>query len=200
MYALRKLGGPASRKLIWVTLLTPVLLASLGIVPVARFERERIAITIRADSIEVDGLYIYRNPLPVPWTQGLSVPFVENASQRAPATVGAALVDPDTGVELRELPVLWILGVPRLEVPLPPNGYAHVRVRFSQMATAGVATYLLTTTTPWGQPLKHGEYLLHSEGVRIHASNYALNGPAVGSFVRQEFLPVKDWTISWSPL
>ena len=191
---------PPSSTLLWLALLTPVMLGSSGVIPVARFERERIAITVRSNSIGVDGLYVYRNPLPLPWTQGLAVPFAQSAAQMPPAMVDAALVDPATGDELRELPVRWIFGVPRLDVPLPPGGYAHVRVRFTQMATSGIATYLLTTTAPWGRPLEHGEYLLYPDGVRIHASNYRLNGVAGSSFTRENFQPDQDWTFRWMPL
>lgn len=195
------LPHPRSSTLLWLALLTPVVLASTGVVPVARFERERIAITVRSDSIVVDGLYIYHNPLPLPWTQGLSVPFAVSEAQMPPATVHAALVDPVTGDELRELPVRWMLGVPRLEVPLPAAGYAHVRVRFSQRATAEIATYLLTTTAPWGRPLERGEYLLYPEGVHVQASNYVLKNGAVGkSFMREKFQPDQDWTFRWRTL
>jgi hypothetical protein len=189
---------PRPGTLLWVGLLTPVFLASAGIVPVARFERERIEITVHPRSIAVDGLYIYRNPLPLPWSQGLSVPFAVNDTQMPPATVGATMLDPATGAELRELTVRWIFGVPRLEVPLPAGGDAHVRIRFSQRATGGTATYLLTTTAPWGRPLERGDYLLHAEGVRIFASNYALEGTTGGSFVRERFMPERDWTFRWS--
>lgn len=181
-----------------LAVLTVIFLAAAGVIPVARFERERIAITVRAHSIGVDGLYIYRNPLPLPWMQGLTVPYVENATQLPPATLEAMLVDPATGAELRELPVRWILGAPRLDVPLPAAGEAHLRVRFSQMATAGSATYLLTTTAPWGHPLERGEYRLRPDGVRIHASNYQLEDG--GTFTREHFMPAHDWTFHWSPL
>lgn len=178
-------------------MLAPVLLTSLGVVPVARFERERIDIRVRSDSIDVDGLYVYRNTLPLPWVQGLSVPFAESESQMPPATVEAALVDPATGGELRELPVRWILGLPRLEVPLPAGGVAHVRIRFSQRAAAEKATYLLTTTAPWGRPLERGEYVLHPEGVRIVANNLAPAGGTETSVVRERFMPDRDWTFHW---
>ncbi|MGC4117068.1 MAG: hypothetical protein QM765_21405 [Myxococcales bacterium] len=161
-----------------------------GLVPAARFARERIVVRVRPCEIEVDGLYVYENPLPVPWTQGLSVPFPADRRQPRPAAVRASLVSP--GAE-RALPVLWASG-PRFDVPLPASGEATVRVRFTQRAPDRHGTYLLTTTRPWGRPLDRGEYVVIPEGVRIAHQSLGEGLAAV----RERFFPDADWTFEWT--
>lgn len=40
-------------------------LTSAGIVPLARFEAERIDLLLHARHVEVEGTYVYRNPFPI---------------------------------------------------------------------------------------------------------------------------------------
>lgn len=57
---------------------------ALGLVPLARFTRERIELEVRPGALVVDGRYVYENPLPLPVTQGLDVPFfTDDALRRA---------------------------------------------------------------------------------------------------------------------
>lgn len=197
-------GGRCSRSLwqILVILVAAACLAALvlegaGIVPVVRFTRERIEIRVRPEAFEVDGTYVYSNPLPIPWTRGLRVPFHVDGDQRAPATVAVTEVRADGGVDRRGIPVRWLGGEPRFTVGVPASGSTTVRVRFVQTAPYGTGTYLLTTTRPWGRPLDRADYLLRTDGVRITGSNYPLDGPDGLSFSREEFMPERDWTFTW---
>jgi hypothetical protein len=164
----------------------PLALAFAGVVPALRFVRERIDITVTACRIDVDGLYVYRNPWPVAWSQGLRVPFPFSPHQLLPSSVD--VVDGRTGDPLR---VLWIGGEPRFSVEVPAHGESFVRVRFSQRVLQGRAAYLLTTTRPWGRPLDHGEYALHARGVSMVDSSFPL------SFARRSFMPAADWHFAW---
>jgi len=180
-------------------ILVPVALSLAGIIPTARFTRERIEITVHSDSIDVDGLYDYANPLPFPWSQGLSVPFPTDALHPPPATVEVREVDLATGKDARALAVLWFGGEPHFSIPLLAFGVKHVRVRFTQYSPARSATYLLTTTRPWGRALEQGEYVLRPRGVRIIASNYLLDGQGGLGFTRRHFMPDRDWRFTWAP-
>lgn len=134
-----------------------------GVIPAVRFVRERIELTVRPRSLEVNGLYVYANPLPILLAQGLTIPFPTDATQLAPATIAVTEVDPATGTDLRPIPVLWFLNERSFTIRVPAAGETWVRVRFTQRATAGTATYLLTTTKPWGRPLERGLYVLRPE-------------------------------------
>jgi len=183
--------------LVGVGILVPAALAIAGIIPAFRFTRERIEITVHSDSITVDGLYVYTNPLPFPWSQGLRVPFPTDALHPAPATIEVREVDPATGKDSTALAVLWFGRTPHFNVRAPAFGAEHVRVRFTQYSLTRSATYLLTTTRPWGRPLEQGEYVLRPRGVRIVASNYPLEGQACLCFTRQNFMPDRDWSFTW---
>lgn len=160
-----------------------------GVLPVVRFSGEYIAITVRPEAVDVDGLYIYSNPWPFPWVQGLQIPFPVDAEHPVPATVRAW----ETGAgPSREIRVLWLNGAPHFSILVPAHGSRHVRVSYTQWARNRSATYLLTTTRPWGRPLEWGEYRLIPQGVEIARSNY----PA--QFRRLDFLPQQDWFFEWS--
>ncbi len=168
-----------------------------GLVPAARFTRERIDITVRPSAVEVCGLYVYENPWPFPVTQGLAYPFPVDDSHPAPVSIQVTEADPADGSDLRVVPTFRLGGTPRYSIRIRPGGVAHVRVRYVQPAYVPSATYLLTTTQPWGRPLEHGEYVLNPMGVRILESSYPLDGPEPHSFVRRDFMPDKDWRFSW---
>ena len=178
-------------------LLSMSVLICAGLIPVAHFTGERIGITVRNEAIDVDGLYSYENPWPIPVSQGLSIPFPESTTRLPPATMAVEEVDLGTGRALRELPVYWVVGKPRFAVRISAFGSIHVRVRFTQRAATGSATYLLTTTQPWGLPLQRGEYILRPLDVRITGSNYSLDGQGHLSFVRERFMPEKEWSFTW---
>jgi hypothetical protein len=175
-----------------------VALERLGVTSIIRFDRERIEVTVRPDRIEVSGVYVYANPLPIPWTRSMKTPFFTDEGQEAPVAVEVTELDPQTGRECGSLPVCWLLGEPRFTVRVPAHGETHVRVRFAQRVTHERATYLLTTTRPWGRPLTRGEYVVDPRSVCITESSYPLDGADGLSFVKESFMPEKDWTLRWT--
>ena len=183
--------------LVAAAILTPLILRLAGIVPAVRFTRERIAVTVHADYIEVDGLYVYTNPLPFPLPQGLRVPFPTDALHPAPASVEVTEVEPLSQKDSEPIAVRWVWGEPYFSIRVPAFGAKHVRVRFTQYSPQMSATYLLTTTQPWGKPLDQGEYVLRPRGVRIVTSNYPLDGQGCLCFTRRRFMPDRDWRFTW---
>ncbi|MBI5883749.1 MAG: hypothetical protein HZB91_11670 [Elusimicrobia bacterium] len=173
-------------------------LLAFGILPTVRFTRERIEVTVRPSSIEVDGLYVYENPWPVPVTQGLKYPILSDDLHPLPDSVLVTEADPATGEDIRIIPTLKLGRTPYYSVRLPAKGIRHIRVRYSQQARETRGAYLLTTTQPWRRPLERGEYLLKPVGVRVTSSSYPLDGPEAFSFVKQSFMPDKEWEFSWT--
>lgn len=187
----------------YLLLILPALLAAgfavlaLGIVPALRFTRERIDIAVRSSSIEVTGLYVYRNPWPISMKQRLFYPFPVDGSHPAPSWVQVTQVDPRTSADLGEIPTDWRRGTPRFSVSAPAGGEVHVRVMYQQSSTIPSASYILLTTKLWKRPLEFGEYYLWPQGVRITRSSYPLDGAAPLSFVRRDFMPDQDWRFTW---
>jgi hypothetical protein len=175
----------------------PLAMMSAGMMPAVRFTRERIEVTVHPETIAVNGLYTYANPWPIPMSQGLSVPFPVDPSHPAPATVTVTEVDPRSGEDTRSIPAYWVGVEPYFSIRIPARGTMYVRVRYTQWTTAESATYILTTTRPWGKPLEQGEYLLQPRGVDITRSNYPLTGADRLSFVREQFMPDQDWRFTW---
>jgi len=194
---MRAAPGVHPTTLVAAGILTPLILWSAGIVPAVRFTRERIEVTVHADSIDVDGLYIYTNPLPIPLSQGLRVPFPTDAAHPAPATVEVREVDPLNQKDSEPIDVRWVWGEPHFSIRVPAFGAKQVRVRYTQYSPTMSATYLLTTTQPWGRPLEQGEYILRPRGVRITTSNYPLDGQGCLCFTRRRFMPDRDWRFTW---
>ncbi|MFA6318381.1 MAG: hypothetical protein WC943_13305 [Elusimicrobiota bacterium] len=169
----------------------------LGSVPLVRFTRERIEVTVRPASIEVDGLYIYENPWPVAVTQGLKYPILSDDRHPLPDSIEVTDTDPATGRDLGPILTLKLGRTPYYSVRVPAKGVRHIRVRYTQEAEDSAGAYLLTTTKPWRRPLEKGEYLLKPQGVAITSSSYPLDGREPFSFVRRHFMPDKEWEFTW---
>ena len=185
----------------WLTaavflLLMPLALGASGVVPVARFAAEQIDIAVEPHAIEVTGYYVYRNPLPFDWRQGLTVPFPEHPGQARPAEVELDTLTGACNGAAAPVPSVWLGGQPYLQINIPAQGSTCLRVRFRQYVAGNSATYLLLTTRPWLRPLEAGKYTLYPAGVRITGCNYALAGDPP-SFARTDFFPAADWTFSW---
>ncbi len=166
-----------------------------GWVPIARFTRERIDIRVAPGAINVEGRYFYRNPLPFPIVQGLSIPV-----PGAPEFAGAAKVSATDESHAVALPVAMIAGTPRLQIRLAAFEEICVRVRYEQYASANRGRYILTTTRAWGRPLERGVYTLRADDAEITGSNYTLVAADPGfMFERHQFMPAMDWQFSWRP-
>jgi hypothetical protein len=166
-----------------------------GFVPIVRFVRERIDITLAPDEIRVTGRYVYRNPWPLPVTQGLTVPLPVDADHPVPTELIVTRLTPAP----EALPIRILLGQVAFELRCGPQEEIQVAVSYRQHAPTREGRYLLTTTGPWRRPLEHAVYALHGEGVRLTASNYELSRGAGGEweFERTRFMPVMDWRFSW---
>jgi hypothetical protein len=167
----------------------------LGLVPVARFVRERIDIAVYPGEVRVVGRYVYRNPWPFPVVQGLSIPLPTDESHPVPTELTATREIPSDG----PIPLRKILGRIGFELPLGPHEEAQVIVRYRQDAPAGDARYLLTTTRPWGRPLEQAVYAMTLHDVRLVRSNYPLraDGSGILGFERTDFMPPEDWQFQW---
>lgn len=194
---LPSLKRPRFTELLLLAIAAMITLVFAGLIPAVRFSRERIEVTVRPEAIDVNGLYVYTNPLPIPWVQGLRIPFAADAYQSEPATVQVSEED-ESGAELRPIAVYWLSRGPHFDLRVPARGAARVRVRFTQYCRGGAGAYLLTTTRPWRQPLEHGEYRLRPSGVRITGSNYALEAAPTLRFARERFMPEKEWKFTWA--
>ncbi len=163
--------------------------------PVARFEREKITISVHPDHILVDGVYFYRNPFPFPIVQGLSIPLSADETHPTPVDLQVEEISPRPHVI--SLRYLW--GRPRFDLTLLQNESVCLHVHYYQQAPTSDARYILTTTQPWLRPLQVGEYVLIPRGIKLLHSNYPLADTLGGAaqFQKQQFMPQQDWLFSW---
>jgi hypothetical protein len=185
-----------ARLTFFAAMLVPLACVS-GLVPLARFDSERITIHVFPEHVTVDGLYYYRNPYPFEILQGMSIPFPTDERHPTPTELRVEEVWPDA----REIPFRTLMGRPRFDLPLPAFTTICVRVHYYQRALGGDAQYILTTTQPWLLPLREGEYRLVSNGVTALRSNYPLTPTNEGTaiFRRTRFMPRQNWSFSWQP-
>ena len=155
-----------------------------GALALARFTSEAIIIDLLADRIQVDGTYVYENPLPFTIRQGMTVPLPPGNEA--------------IGLELKRdghvLPLRYILGAYRFELPLRAHEKVLVHLRYEQYTPSHSATYLLTTTAPWHRPIDHGLYRIRTRGYRVVRSSYTLTN---GAFERWRVMPPADWSFAW---
>lgn len=166
-----------------------------GLVPIVRFERERIDVALYPTEVQVVGWYVYRNPWPVSVSQGLAVPLPVDAGHPMPTELIVARGGPGAS----PLPVRSFLGRHTFEVRFQPGEELEVMVRYRQFAPRADARYLLTTTQPWRRPLEHGRYTLTLHDTELLTSNYALHRETATlyTFERTRFLPEADWRFAW---
>ena len=168
-----------------------------GLVPTVRFVRERIDVTLAPDEVRVHGVYVYRNPWPVPVVQGLAVPLPVDREHPMPTEVAALRL-----TQQREpLPVRTVLGAIGVELRFGPFEEVQVSVDYRQHAPTHEGRYLLTTTRSWRRALVAATYTLATKGVRLRRSSYPLERTATGwAFERRDFMPPDDWRFAWEPL
>ena len=186
----------ASKTLICGSLLLWVLALpfAAGIYPVVSFTEEQIDVVVYPDHVEVSGRYVYRNRFPFAVVQGLSIPLPVDEDQPLPIFVAAWH---GTGEE--PIPLRYVLGRHRFELRFAAGEEIHLRVDYRQQAPSGTARYILTTTRPWRRPLRRGVYRAFAKGVTLTSSSYPLEADSDGasSFVREDFMPSRDWRLSW---
>lgn len=176
--------------------------------PALDFASERIQITLGRGFFHVEGHYFYHNRARVSRTQNLSVPLPVQTGSSALVEPLVRLVD-DQG-RSRALEVTNFLGRDYFRLYAGPGETCHVVVSFSHAAPENRGLYLLTTTAPWGKPLKRGEYIIRTVAdsraddaakMRLLDSSLPLQarGPGLWSTELLDFMPDRDWTFSWSP-
>jgi len=173
---------------------TVLLLFALGIVPLVRFPEEAIYLTAHAQSIEVRGIYIYKNPWPFPVRQGFGLPLPVDSSHPVPFPVELTLMSTN-----EPLPISSLCDRLGFELSFGPGETKPVELYYRQEATRQSARYILTTTRPWLQTLSRGAYRLRCEGVEPVSSTYSMKkcGLKEWGWSRANFLPDYDWEITW---
>lgn len=166
-----------------------------GLHPVVDFTEERIDIHVYRNEIVVDGFYLYRNRLPFPVHQGLSIPFPVDERHPLPQQLRVRLLDAGQ----TDIGPLTLWGEQRITLRLDANGSSVVHVQYRQQAPDGDARYILLTTSKWRKPLEKADYRMYAHGVEIVSSNYemTMDGQGFLGFKRENFLPAEDWIFSW---
>lgn len=174
------------------------LLAASGMLPLVRFPKEDICIHVYANSVEVEGNYVYRNPHAVPVRQGFVIPFPQGSDLSSAYDISLEEVQPASG------PIQFYrsFGQYRFELGFAPGQEITVRLHYRQFAASRQGCYILTTTNAWGRTLEWGRYQLLPQGVALVKTNYGSIPPNEGAveFVKTNFFPQKDWHFSWEPL
>lgn len=166
-----------------------------GLYPLADFTEELIEIGVYRDRIVVDGFYTYRNRLPFPIHQGLSIPFPVDDRHPAPDRIYVRQLEP----EMNDIGPLHLWGKQHTTLRLEANSSCTVHVQYHQRTPDGNARYILLTTRQWRKPLEKAAYRIYTHGVNIVSSNYALNKneKEILEFSRTDFMPDEDWIFSW---
>jgi hypothetical protein len=165
-----------------------------GVLPTVHFTSERIDVHVYPDEILVDGYYFYKNPFAFPVMQGFSIPFPIDKDHPEPLEVNVERLTPTK----EAISVRHPFGNTGFDAYFSANEEAEIRVSYRQKTGGANATYILTTTKPWGKPLESGVYTLYPHGTIIVSSNYPLDLPGKApGFHKTGFLPDKDWQFTW---
>jgi hypothetical protein len=175
-------------------LIAVILPFASGVIPTVNFTSERIDVHVYCDEIVVEGYYFYKNPFPFPVIQGFSIPFPVDQDHPKPIEVKVERLTP-----IKEaISIRHIFGSTGFDVYFSGLEEVEVRVSYRQKAGGENATYILTTTQPWGKPLESGVYTLYPHGTVIVSSNYLLDLPGKApGFHKTGFMPDKDWHFTW---
>lgn len=157
------------------------------------FSSERIEMSIRGNTLTINGIYHFTNPNPEPVRVTMLYPFPIDATHPFPHAIR---VKPIAYRKVKD-GITWT-------VEAGPNGKPAVDVVYSQKCWERSAKYILTTTQAWGKALKQAEFI-----VRVPSSfkevtlSYSpdslkvINGEQVFYLTKKDFLPEKDLEIRW---
>ena len=165
-----------------------------GFYPIVRFPEEQIDIEIYPNHVWVKGIYVYKNPLPIPVRQSFTIPLTVDADHPEPFFLSANVVTP------RENPITlkYLLGVHRFSLKFDAKEEITVSVKYRQQTPTKNARYILISTKAWRRPLNRGLYRIFLNNVHMTSSSYTLNQSDSFLFFRKEhFMPSKDWIFSW---
>jgi hypothetical protein len=187
--------GPTFMPVIILCLGAVLLLPCLGFAPVAVFPEELIDLSVHEKDIEVRATYVYKNPWPFPIEQGFCVPLPVDSKHPMPEPVTLTQVKTAEPVPIRN----WF-GRRTFELTFGPQETVPVQLYYKQDAPNRTATYILTSTRAWMRPLRQAVYKLHCDESLSIASNYPMEccGKTNWSWRRTNFMPDRDWQVSWS--
>ena len=170
-----------------------------------RFVAEEIEVKIDGQTIDVEGIYLYRNHAPWPALLTLGIPFPIDADHPAPFALALDEVDGTDRAIRRLTPAVRGEDV-SLRLTFAAWQERRLRLRYSQLARTPRGRYLLTTTRAWRRPVEQAKLTLSlSPGHTLSASSYRLSplGTQAGwerlGFERTLFWPDRDWDFSWNP-
>jgi len=170
-----------------------------------RFDQEKIDVYAVDGQIRVQGLYHYRNRLPLPVTFSLGLPFPVDFLHAVPSAYSVSEVALN-GSEIRKIATRNYHGNVVFRLFFLPASEKWLRVDYLQNVAASNGKYILRTTRAWKQSLARGEYVLRlGNSAELTSSNYALQKLSDGrvssySFTRENFFPADDWEFSWKPI
>ena len=164
------------------------------------FETEHIVLTVEADSLRVDGIYVMGCHGDRERTFALNYPYPRDERLGGARTVSFAhrLDDePWQDGRWRELPrdrgALWT-------VPVVPGATLTIRTTYRQALRTDYARYIVTTTSAWGRPLRRAVFEIRlPAGVEPVSFSYPFVQCEAGlwRYEAEAFLPERDITVEW---
>jgi hypothetical protein len=163
--------------------------------PPVSFTEEYIEFRLKKDIFTVNGIYVFVNNTNGYSTEEIHYPF--------PATGfsidSVHVFDMNHGkyleTERRQKDVVFRLNV-------PPKDTLKLNIFYRQKGVKDTATYILTTTKNWGEPLRKGEYTFTTDASRkIRSFSYPPDKKNLMEkeqkyfWSRKDFLPEKDFIV-----
>ena len=173
--------------------------------PEFRFYGEDIYMQVLEDSVEVVGIYEFRSTFDEHRKWPIFYPYASDKYHGAARTMYVEEIRAeDTTYSLsfkeRKTGSAWYLD-------LPPNSKKKIKVAYRQKLRSNRATYILTTTRAWEDPLVYANFYvtLPSDKTQSVVLSYAPDdtthnedGSVTYVIRRENLMPEKDLTVIWS--
>jgi len=176
------------------------------------FDSEIVRLFVEGDTLEVEGIYLLlcsaqqTNMVtlfyPYPGRNHLGEAHTVLLQARPPGGEWRPLSFEEVDHQ-RTMPTGEIDGGARWWVPLDMGDSLEVRTVYRQALTADCATYIVTTTSAWGQPLKNVRFEIHlPQGLDPTSFSFPfrLVTPPSGTyylFETSNFMPEVDIDVCW---
>lgn len=176
------------------------------------FDSEIVRLFVKGDTLEVEGIYLLlcnaqrSNTVtlfyPYPGRDYLGDAHTVLLQARPPGGEWRPLSFEEVDHK-RTMPTGEIIGGARWWVPLDLGDSLEVRTIYRQGLTAECATYIVTTTSAWGQPLKNVRFEIHLPQELDPTSfsfPFRLVSPPSGTYYLYEtsnFMPEVDIDVCW---
>lgn len=175
------------------------MLVSAALGAALSFEAEELQFTLKPDTWEVDGLFYFANYTETSFSGPIFFPVPVDSLSLAPELITLEITEDSAGkcklLSQSQAGFSFYLEIPELH-------FCTLHLVYRQELKGNIATYIITSSRAWGQPLEYASYDLRVDpALQLIELPFPLQEYNDNSYHWENlnFTPEKDFRILFSP-